>query len=380
MDKYIKQIIEAITGNQGASIVSSRPLYSSLFVIPVNILSEVGYFLNSYVLSMPLTLLKLFVKIPPTWVSIFMFALSYFYFACSGLKANNLPENYYAMAGAIHVLAYMSSSKIIVSRSTEYSSIFFWLNKVASSAINSLSTAIFIYFITLSKGEELSVAYSSLFIFLAPLIFYKLRASLGRRVSLIMIASSTLYLVTPYYFLAGIFASLLLVVVPAYIKNRREQKTTSSSSYTHRDLEIMKAFGQSSASGYAFEERVMPLIDSMGYHTKFAKWYKDNGDYPVEYSKTKGDGGIDLIAESSDSILVIQCKFYNGAITADIVAKTYISRKAFEKHYAKKGDKRRVTGMIITNSNFDQTALADAKSEGIICVDGDAIKKLSLKL
>jgi predicted helicase len=176
-----------------------------------------------------------------------------------------------------------------------------------------------------------------------------------------------------------------MIIIPAIINYYyvKPQKILDENgvNYTHRDLEVMKMFGQASASGYAFEERLIPVIDSLGYDTKYAVFYKEKGEYPPEYLNKSGagDGGLDLIALSHDSILLCQCKFYNGKVAASVIAQMCTTRKIFERWYKSKGDYRKVSLMIVTNSSYDSTARANAKEEGIILVDGAGLIEMTKK-
>jgi hypothetical protein len=375
MKESFLKIKEAVTTNLGCAVNEDRLIYSTFFVLPVNIVAELFFFINTYILALPMTFLKIFVKKRQNSLGIYgsMIVVLIIY----PLSTKN-KDAYYLIVALFHILAYWASFSILVVKNTPISGVFI-LNKVITAILTTIGTMLVMIELTGASRNIDSLYSASAIILLFSLFGSKYRASLGRRASLIMIASSLLAPVTPLYYLAGAGLSVVFVLAPAiYRFNQNQHGKAKSEFYGHRDLEIMKLFGQSSASGYAFEERLIPLIDSAGYDTKFSKWYKDNKDYPIEYSQTKGDGGIDLIAMSSDSILVIQCKFYNKAITADIVAKTFISHKAFVNHYAKKGDRRKVTAMIITNGKFDNTAIADAKAVGMILVDGDAINKMAM--
>lgn len=370
---YILKIKETLLTSIGCQVENERPVYSLCFVIPINILSEVSFILNTYLIRPVISFLKVFIGRRPSAVGLYGAIISILVLHPLVIVDKN---SFYIIVGLIHLLAYFATKSVLVIKNTQFSGLFL-LNKLITSLLLTVGTSFIIFMIT-KYDTGPSFTASVLITFIISLFGWKFRASIGRRSSFLMIASALLFPVTPFYYLVGSTSTIILVLIPAIYKFYKEDKKTGASNYTHRDLEVMKLFGQASASGYAFEERLIPVLDSLGYDTKFAKWYKDRKEYPPEYLNKSGagDGGLDLIGTSVDNIMLCQCKFYNSNVTAAVVSQLCTSKKIFERWYRSKGDYRRVSLMIVTNAGFDSTARANAKEEEVILVDGDALKKM----
>lgn len=372
MRRHLLKISEALTTNIGQPVESDRVIYTTFFIIPLNILAEIAFFINTYIIKPLISALKIFIGRRPSLVGIYgvMVLLLMVY-----PRAIQNTHYFYWIAGIINITAFMASRGLLVAKNGDTTKLFI-INKLLTTMLHTIGVA-FILFLINGQKENQSLYIAVGVVFLSSLCGWKFRASMGRRASFMMVSAAVFEPVYPDYYVIGATTILLLVLFPSIYKFYYG-KTEGDTSFTYRDLEVMKLFGQSSGSGYAFEERLIPVIDSLGYDTKFARWYKDNRDYPPEYLNKSGagDGGLDLIGMSPDNIMLIQCKFYNGAITAAVVAQLCTSRKIFGRYFKSKGDNRRVSLMIVTNSVFDSTAKANAKEEGVILVDGDALKKM----
>ena len=109
-------------------------------------------------------------------------------------------------------------------------------------------------------------------------------------------------------------------------------------------------------SGIEFEKLIKRLLEKM--------------DFEVQETKQTGDGGVDLIAYSSDQIsggrYIIQCKRWNN-----IVGETYI-RDLYGVVTAHRANK----GILITNSTFSKSAVKFAENLPIGLIDGEMLNNL----
>ncbi len=108
--------------------------------------------------------------------------------------------------------------------------------------------------------------------------------------------------------------------------------------------------------GYDFERLITKLLKSMGFL--------------VEMTSLSGDGGVDIIAYSTEPIIkgkyLVQCKRWNAAIGEPTVRDLYgvvLSENANK-------------GIIVTNSTFTDKAIEFADNKNIELIDGSELKKL----
>jgi len=108
-----------------------------------------------------------------------------------------------------------------------------------------------------------------------------------------------------------------------------------------------------------FEKLIGRLLVSMGLD--------------VQVTKQTGDGGVDLLACSSEPItgglFVVQCKRYCGTVGEPVLRDLY---GVMHHHRASKG-------ILITTSSFTQQARNFAKGKPIDLVDGDTLGALLVK-
>lgn len=379
MQAYVVKIKESIVDSVGCRIDEDRFLYSLLFVTTLNVLSEVSFFLKTYVLSTPSYFVKMFMRRSASAIE--LFGLIAVVMCIFGQKISQLPHEYlYGVTAFTTAVAFFASKGLRVIRAPERPRALYVVERIFVASITSFLAAVVVTLTTVHLKNDNAIFNTIGIVFMVTLFGGWVRASIGRRVSLYIIAMAPIASFVPKFYIYGFMVSFFLVIIPSVYRyiTREKHSANSSEAYTHRDLEVMKLFGQSSESGYAFEERIIPVIDSLGYDTKFARWYKDKKDYPPEYLNKSGagDGGLDLIGMAPDNIMLVQCKFYNAPITAAVVAQLCTSRKIFGRYFRSKGDDRKVSLMIVTNSSFDSTAKANAKEEGVILVDGEALKKM----
>jgi hypothetical protein len=108
-----------------------------------------------------------------------------------------------------------------------------------------------------------------------------------------------------------------------------------------------------------FETLIARLLVSMGLD--------------VQVTKQTGDGGVDLLARSSEPItgglFVVQCKRYSGTVGEPVLRDLY---GVMHHHRASKG-------ILITTSNFTRQAREFAEGKPIDLVDGNSLRALLIK-
>lgn len=103
-------------------------------------------------------------------------------------------------------------------------------------------------------------------------------------------------------------------------------------------------------SGYEFEEFLKPLFEKMGYI--------------VTNTPLSSDQGADLIIEKFGEKTVVQAKCYQRSVSNKAVQEVVASIA----HYGAKG------GMVVTNSDFTNSAIQLANSNGVELVDKNKLK------
>ena len=95
-----------------------------------------------------------------------------------------------------------------------------------------------------------------------------------------------------------------------------------------------------------------------------AKIYARMG-YSVEFTKTTGDQGADLLASKSDEITVIQAKRYStdNKVGNSAVQEVVAAIRHYDARY----------GIVVTSSYFTPAAIALAQSNKIVLVDRDQL-------
>lgn len=92
--------------------------------------------------------------------------------------------------------------------------------------------------------------------------------------------------------------------------------------------------------------------------------------YDIQYTKTTGDGGIDIRASLKSSlskgIIIIQCKRYSGNVGEPII------RDLYGVVMGERAD----NGILMTSGNFTESAYRFAKGKQITLVDGNTLVQL----
>jgi len=126
-----------------------------------------------------------------------------------------------------------------------------------------------------------------------------------------------------------------------------------------------------SKAGYKFEKFGRDLLRSVGMTANLAMDLKKAGDYPPVLKKTKGDGGVDIIATKKGVVYVIQAKLKLGKtpVKGEDVSKTHTAGVIFKEYYKSKNKRCIVTPVILTTGRLDNTAKAYARQFGITVWD-----------
>lgn len=134
------------------------------------------------------------------------------------------------------------------------------------------------------------------------------------------------------------------------------------------------------AAGYVFEHFVKAIYSSYGhecYQGRAAK--KVIGLYPPQLLETRGDGGVDVITFGKNEINIVQTKLQESAVTGEHITKTAAVRDIFAAYYAKRGDKRIVKAVLITNSYIDNTARMFANTHNVCVYQRDELENMIAK-
>jgi len=111
------------------------------------------------------------------------------------------------------------------------------------------------------------------------------------------------------------------------------------------------------SNGLAFEEKCLRLIRAMGFH--------------AQTTKRTGDGGIDIIATSTQPLLageyVIQCKDWSTPVGVSPVRDLY----------GVVAGTRANKGILITSSTFTKSAQDFAQGKQLELIDGEELERLS---
>ncbi|MDI6605571.1 MAG: restriction endonuclease [Candidatus Omnitrophota bacterium] len=123
-----------------------------------------------------------------------------------------------------------------------------------------------------------------------------------------------------------------------------ERKLTQEKEYSVESINTM--------NGFEFEFFLKLLFEKMGYK--------------VTRTKLSGDQGADLIIDKYGESTVVQAKRYNSKVSNDAVQEVVASIK----HYKAK------KGIVITNSEFTNSAIELARSNNITLIDRKELNRL----
>ena len=107
-----------------------------------------------------------------------------------------------------------------------------------------------------------------------------------------------------------------------------------------------------SLDGVAFEKILGKIFESMGYS--------------VQFTKTSGDQGADLLLSKGDELKIVQAKCYKDNVSNSAVQEA-VAAKAFYKYDL---------AAVATNSHFTQGAIDLAEANGVELIDRDKLIEL----
>ena len=107
-----------------------------------------------------------------------------------------------------------------------------------------------------------------------------------------------------------------------------------------------------SLDGVAFEKILGKIFESMGYS--------------VQFTKTSGDQGADLLLSKGDELKIVQSKCYKDNVSNSAVQEA-VAAKAFYKYDL---------AAVVTNSHFTQGAIDLAEANGVELIDRDKLIEL----
>ena len=109
-------------------------------------------------------------------------------------------------------------------------------------------------------------------------------------------------------------------------------------------------------NGYEFEEYA-------------ARYLKRNGYSKVTVTKASRDFGVDLIAKKHRTTYAVQCKLYQAKVGNSAVQEAVAGKSYYNCDEA----------MVITNSVFYPGAIALARANDVILIDGTQLKRRSFR-
>jgi restriction system protein len=124
-------------------------------------------------------------------------------------------------------------------------------------------------------------------------------------------------------------------------------------------------------------DRYPPIVpsdtaaDDLMSGTEFEVYCREilqNARWDAALTPGSGDQGADIIAQKDGRRVVIQCKFYNGAVGNKAVQEAYAAAAFQDAHYA----------VVVTNSVFTKSAHQLAHKNGVLLMHYTDLPKLEL--
>ena len=139
--------------------------------------------------------------------------------------------------------------------------------------------------------------------------------------------------------------------------NKTVEKLKSQEQEIKKSIDTKSLEYVDQLEGLEFEEYIRKLLIKLGYTN-------------VEKTKASGDFGIDILAEKDNVTYAIQCKLYSNKLGIDCVQEAYSGKKHYDKNIA----------VVITNSNFTQSAIDLAKDTGVVLWDRQVLDGMLKKV
>ena len=106
-------------------------------------------------------------------------------------------------------------------------------------------------------------------------------------------------------------------------------------------------------------------LDGVAFEKILGKIFKSMG-YSVQFTKTSGDQGADLLLSKGDELKIVQAKCYKDNVSNSAVQEA-VAAKAFYKYDL---------AAVATNSHFTQGAIDLAEANGVELIDRDKLIEL----
>ena len=115
---------------------------------------------------------------------------------------------------------------------------------------------------------------------------------------------------------------------------------------------------------YADDE--LDEMEGLDFEYYCAELLRNRGFIEVEVTKSSGDYGLDILAETEGVTYAIQCKRYNGPVGVKAVQEAYAGRDFYD----------RMVGCVLTNQYFTQPAVDAAQKLKILLWDRDYLEEM----
>jgi hypothetical protein len=113
---FLNNLRESINTNVGQSINPERVAYSFMVIIPLNIIAEIFFFLNTYIFSILFAPFRFFLKMKRNPYSVYAIAIIVrFYFPFREIKNE---YSFYISAGVFTLVAFLASRKNLVAKNS----------------------------------------------------------------------------------------------------------------------------------------------------------------------------------------------------------------------------------------------------------------------
>lgn len=139
-----------------------------------------------------------------------------------------------------------------------------------------------------------------------------------------------------------------------YAKNNDNIKYNIKNQETKNDENLLNQYEKTYKT-----ERINKKELGNKYELQIGEYFKSQ-DFKVFYNginKGKLDGGIDLIAWSSQKVLLIQCKNHKEQIKQDLIRKFIGDCAIYENKYKDKIKNREIKRIFVSNSTADYGAM-----------------------
>ncbi|MDF2379040.1 MAG: restriction endonuclease [Candidatus Gracilibacteria bacterium] len=138
--------------------------------------------------------------------------------------------------------------------------------------------------------------------------------------------------------------------------------------------DLKRALMRLGPSGYPFEEFVAKIWEGLGYTTQVG----------VMVSGICIEHEVDVVAESKEDVVMMECKYHNmNATKSDVKTALYVHSRMqdlkarWEKDHP--GSKKNFRGILVTNTQFSSAAIQYAECAGLEIISWDRPRDAGLK-